>query len=222
MAAKGDESGPNFFGYPEEFARTFNTSRISEEQLEVARRSRVFIANVFPNFAILALPMTEDGAKHAPTGIITIRTWQPKGPGKVEVWNWFATYRNMTPEQKERVYKSGLGTFSMGGAFEMDDTEPMASICRNGQSSAVDRLGFTLNYQMGLPGVGIAKRVPEGEWPGPGVVYDSRFEEGVMRNMYRFYADLMRTPEGEWPSTELDADRQTSPVPAGSVREDQS
>jgi hypothetical protein len=171
------------------------------------------IANVFPNFAVLAFPMSEDGAKYAPTGIITVRTWQPKGAGKVEAWNWFSTYKNMTPEQKDRVYKAGLGTFSMGGAFEMDDTEPMGSIVRSGRSAAVDRLGFTLNYQMGLPGAGIAKRIPDGQWPGPGVVYDSRFEEGVMRNMYRFYADLMCAPIGEWPSLILDESRTTAPLP---------
>lgn len=207
MANEGDDSGPNYFGYPSEFSDTFDASHISAEQLEIARRSRVFIGNVFPNFAVLALPMTEDGSKHAPTGIITVRTWQPKGAGKVEVWNWFIGYKNMTPEQKERVYKAGLGTFSMGGSFEMDDTEPMMSIVRNGRSVAVDRLGFKLNYQMGMNGVGIAEQVPQGEWPGPGVVYKSRFEEGVMRNMYRYYTALMHdNGTGAWPIVKLGDD----------------
>lgn len=208
--AKEDESiGPEFFGYPESLIETFNTSQITPEQFEIARRSRVVIANVFPNFAVLAFPMSEDGAQHAPTGIITIRTWQPKGVGQVEAWNWFATYKNMTDEQKERVYRAGLGTFSMGGVFEMDDTEPMGSIVRSGRSVAVDRLGFKLNYQMGMPGKGIAKQVPSEQWPGPGVVYDSRFEEGVMRNMYRFYVDMMRSPYDQWPDLSLDETRTT-------------
>ena len=62
MAPNDDEPGPKFFGYPERVAETFTSERISEDQLNVARRSRVFVGNVFPNFSILALPMTEDGA----------------------------------------------------------------------------------------------------------------------------------------------------------------
>lgn len=202
MAPTEDEPGPKFFGYPEHLVETFNTSRISEHQLDVARRSRVFVGNVFPNFSILALPMTEDGAHHAPTGVLTIRTWQPHGPGQVEVWNWFCAYKNMTPDQKDRAYKAGLGTFSMGGSFEMDDTEPWITVGRTGRSVAAELLDFKLNYQMGQPGIGIAKRVED--WVGPGVVYWSRYEEGVQRNLFRFYSDMMRAPAGVWPKSSIE------------------
>ncbi|GAA3251439.1 aromatic ring-hydroxylating dioxygenase subunit alpha [Pseudonocardia petroleophila] len=197
MAPTEDEPGPKFFGYPEDLAATFDTSRISEHQLNVARRSRVFVGNVFPNFSILALPMTEDGSSHPPTGILTIRTWQPKGPGQVEVWNWFCAYKNMSPEQKERTYRAGLGTFSMGGSFEMDDTEPWITVSRTGRSVAAEVLDFSLNYQMGMPGVGIAKQVDD--WPGPGIAYWTRYEEGVQRNLFSFYSRMMQAAPGQWP-----------------------
>lgn len=198
MALEDGDPGPRFFGYPDDLAATFDTQRISAEQLQAARRSRVFVGNVFPNFSILALPMTEDGASYPPTAVLTLRTWQPKGAGKVEVWNWFAGYKNMTQEQKQRSYTAGLGTFSMGGSFEMDDTEPWITIGRTGRSATAELLNFKLNYQMGLAGIGIAERVHSG-WPGPGIVYKTRYEEGVQRNLFRFYADLMRAKPGEWP-----------------------
>jgi nitrite reductase/ring-hydroxylating ferredoxin subunit len=198
MAMAESDPGPRYFGYPDDLVETFGAERISAEQLHAARMSRVFVGNVFPNFSILALPMTEDGATYPPTAVLTLRTWQPKGPGKVEVWNWFAGYKNMTPEQKMRSYTAGLGTFSMGGSFEMDDTEPWITISRTGQSVSADLLDFRLNYQMGLPGIGIAERVHSG-WPGPGIVFKTRYEEGVQRNLFRFYADLMRARPGEWP-----------------------
>lgn len=198
MAMSEQEPGPRYFGFAPELVESFKPEKISSEQLNAARMSRVFVGNVFPNFSMLVLPMTEDPA-HAPTGIITIRVWQPKGPGKVEVWNWFAGYKNMSPQLKDRVYKAGLGTFSMGGSFEMDDTEPWITISRMGKSPAADLLDFNLNYQMGMPGVGIAKRVEKG-WPGPGEVFQTRYEEGVQRNMWRFYAKLMRCEPGEWPT----------------------
>jgi phenylpropionate dioxygenase-like ring-hydroxylating dioxygenase large terminal subunit len=202
IAPTEDEPGPNFFGYPDDLAATFNTERISQHQLDVARRSRVFVGNVFPNFSILALPMTEDGANHPPTGVLTIRTWQPHGPGQVEVWNWFCAYKNMSDEQKDRAYRAGLGTFSMGGAFEMDDTEPWITVGRTGRSVASEALDFQLNYQMGMPGVGIAHTVDD--WPGPGVVYWTRYEEGVQRNLFRYYSEIMQAPPGVWPKTDIE------------------
>jgi hypothetical protein len=199
MAMAETDPGPRFFGYPEDIVATFDTKRISAEQLHAARMSRVFVGNVFPNFSILALPMSEDASTHVPTAVLTLRTWQPKGPGKVEVWNWFAGYKNMSAEQKRRTYTAGLGTFSMGGSFEMDDTEPWITVSRTGRSVSAELLDFQLNYQMGLPGIGISERLHTG-WPGPGVVYKTRYEEGVQRNLFRFYADLMRAKAGEWPA----------------------
>jgi len=204
MADDPDEPGPKFFGFPDDVAAKFDTSRISEHQLDIARRSRVMVGNVFPNFSLLAIPLTEDGSKHPPTGIVTIRCWQPKGPGQIEIWNWFLGYKGMSDEQKDRAYRAGLGTFSMGGAFEMDDTEPWITVGRTGRSVAAELLDFRLNYQMGMPGVGIATKVDD--WPGPGVTYRTRYEEGVQRNMYRYYAAMMRAERGEWPKVGLDED----------------
>jgi hypothetical protein len=204
MATSDDEPGPRFFGYPPEFAGSFSTARITPEQLAIARRSRVFVGTVFPNLSILALPMTEDGARFPPTAVLTIRVWQPKGPGRVEVWNWFAAYKDMTAEQKDRAYKAGLGTFSMGGVFEMDDTEPWITTSRTGASATAELLEFRLNYRMGLPGIGIAERVETG-WPGPGIVYRSRYEEGVQRNLLRFYGQMMSAEPGRWPVLDFGA-----------------
>ncbi|HJT92998.1 MAG TPA: Rieske 2Fe-2S domain-containing protein [Mycobacterium sp.] len=199
MADNEDDPGPKFRGTPDDLAATFDTARISEDQLRIAKRTRVFVGNVFPNFSIVAAPLTEDSKRYGPTGVLSIRCWQPAGPNSIEVWNWFCSYKNATPEQKERAYKAGLGTFSMGGIFEMDDSEPWLTTTRTGSSVAAEVLGLDLNYQMGLDGIGESKRVTE--FPGPGVVYSPRHEEGVHRNFYRFYTDLMKAPEGKWPES---------------------
>jgi hypothetical protein len=100
------------------------------------------------------------------------------------------------------VYKSGLASFSMGGVFEMDDTEPWILAARTGRSVTAEVLDFKLNYKMGLPGVGISKRTEN--WAGPGVVYSPRYEEGVQRNFFRFYSELMGAERGSWPKFSLD------------------
>jgi len=206
MAASEEEPGPRFFGFPEELNSTFDTSRISQHQLDAARMSRVFVGNVFPNFSILLLPTTDDPSKHPATGMLTIRCWQPKGPGKIEAWNWFLGYKNMTPELKQRTYASGLATFSMGGTFEIDDTEPWITIARTGRSVAGEKLQMDMNYEMGLPGVGIATQIKDGSWPGPGIVYKSRFEEGVQRNLFRFYGAMMSAPPDRFPALRFETE----------------
>jgi phenylpropionate dioxygenase-like ring-hydroxylating dioxygenase large terminal subunit len=196
--APGDAPGPEFCGYPQRLIETFSTARISAEQLEIARRSRVVVGTVFPNFSFLTLPMTEDNETQEPTGILVIRTWQPAGEGKIAVWNWFCGYGNMTEEEKIRTRRAGLGTFSMGGVFEMDDAEPWITTSRTGRSVAADVLGMRLNYRMGMPEHAHASRVKD--WPGPGISYWPRYEEGVLRNFYRFYHQMMTAPPGKWPS----------------------
>jgi hypothetical protein len=53
-----------------------------------------------------------------------------------------------------------------------------------------------------MPGIGISKRVSS--WPGPGIVYSPRYEEGVHRNLYRFYAELMSTDTDQWPQVVME------------------
>jgi hypothetical protein len=200
MAMSENDPGPRFIGFPEELAESFNTSSISEDQLHAARMARVIVGNVFPNLTFIALPVSEDSSK-PPVAAITLRTWQPKGPDHIEVWNWFFAYKNASTEQKQRSYTAGLGTFSMAGLFEMDDSEPWMSLVKTGRSVAAELLDMKFNYQRGLPGLGLATKVES--FPGPGVVYTPRYEEGVQRNLYKFYADMMLSSPGQWPDTKV-------------------
>ena len=115
MAPSEDAPGPRFFAYPEEVAATFNSSRISPEQLRIAGRSRVFVGNVFPNFSFL-------------NSMHTIRVWHPRGPDKLEVWAWGLVPRAAPPEVREAWRLSISRTFSVAGVFEQDDGENWSQI----------------------------------------------------------------------------------------------
>ena len=195
MADAPDEPGPRFFGAPDELVESFHAGIIGEEKFEVARRSRLMVANVFPNLSLIATPVTEDASMPA-IGFVSLRVWQPIGPQKIEIWNWFFAYKNLTPEQKKRVYRAAIGSFSVAGLFEMDDTDPWSTTCVTGASVAAEKLGLDFNYKMGLENIGVSKPVPD--WPGPGIAYAPRFDEGVQRNLYNFYGELMRSPDN-WP-----------------------
>lgn len=192
IAPDGEEPGPAFFGLPAELTDAFEAAGLTTAQLDVARRTRVMVGTVFPNFSILAQPATEDVDAFPATGVLTIRVWQPRGHGQLEVWSWFCGYTRMTAEQRQRSYTAGLATVSFGGSFEMDDAEPWAATAHTAKGVAAEVLGLTFNYQMGTDGVGRSALVTD--WPGPGVVVSPRYEEGVQRNFLRFYSQLMTGP----------------------------
>ena len=103
MAVDGAWADPEFYGLPGPVAATFGPERVTPTQLGIARRSRVFVGNVFPNFSVLAQPATEDAGSHPATGVLAFRTWQPLGPDRMEVWSWFCAYRNMTADPPDPV-----------------------------------------------------------------------------------------------------------------------
>ena len=101
---------------------------------------------VFPNFSYLS-----NG---------TMRVWQPRGPGEIEVWAWGAVPEIAPPEIKEALRINILRTFSPSGLLEQDDGENWNEI----QKVLRGRVARSqpLNARMGL---GHANR-DEGDFSG--------------------------------------------------------
>ena len=189
MAPDPDDPGPKFWGYAPEVVDLFDPGCVDETQFDFARRSRISVGTVFPNLSFLVYPGTADPATEEPTGLATVRQWQPRGPGRLEVWSWVLAWRG-TPEQvRKRAYRAAIGTFGSAGLFEQDDTEPWQSISRTAGSVFARRQGLALNYTMGSNPSSGAQLVEQ--WVGPGLAYAPRYEEGVHRNFYRRWCDFM-------------------------------
>lgn len=188
-----DAPGPQFCGLTQDIVDKIDMSHLSHEQREIARRTRVAVGTVFPNFSFLAIPLTVDPETVPHTYMMTVRAWQPRGPKEMDVWSWALVFKEMPEEVKRRSYRVVAGNFSPSGIFEQDDTEPWATITRAGGSLYARRFGFKLNYQMGLEGIGAVEQVSD--WPGPGTVYFPRFEEGVQRSLWTEWLKYMTTPE---------------------------
>jgi phenylpropionate dioxygenase-like ring-hydroxylating dioxygenase large terminal subunit len=184
-----DDPGPKFWGYPEEVVKMFNPDRVTPEQFELARRSRVSVGTIFPNFSFLQLPLTHSPRDTPPQGMLTVRMWQPKGPGQMEVWVWFMCPKGVSEEFRTLTYRAAMGTFSSSGIFEQDDAEPWQSVSRTGGTVFARKANMLLNYQMGLPGFGTAKLASD--FPGPGAAFWPRYEEGVQRGLYRRWLEFM-------------------------------
>jgi phenylpropionate dioxygenase-like ring-hydroxylating dioxygenase large terminal subunit len=196
MAPDPNDPGPKYLGYPEELVATFE-NELTSEQREIARRARVMVGTVFPNFGFLGLPLTHD-PRIPPTGILTIQMFRPLDHDRTEMWAWYLVWKKAPEELKEQSYRAAMGTFSSSGTFEQDDAEPWASISRAGGSAFARKVGMKYNFQMGLEGIGCAALADD--FPGPGVVFWPRFEEGIQRSLYRRWLDYM-TAEEYPPST---------------------
>ncbi|MEV6119307.1 Rieske 2Fe-2S domain-containing protein [Streptomyces sp. NPDC052077] len=189
IANDPDEPGPKFWGFDQQVTEMFRQGDLTEEQFDIARRSRICVGTVFPNLSFIIAPLTEDPA-HPPTGLISLRQWQPRGSGQMEIWNWVLAWKGTPEHIRERSYRASIGTFGPAGLFEQDDTEPWQSITQMSGTAYGRAIDLKLNYQMGHDDIGFVKEVKD--WPGPGKVFAPRYEEGVQLNFYRQWAHYLK------------------------------
>jgi hypothetical protein len=66
---------------------------------------------VFPNFSQLRATSR------------TTRVWQPRGPGRTEVWSYVFIDKAAPAAVKEAIRLAGLRGFSPSASFEQDDMD---------------------------------------------------------------------------------------------------
>lgn len=177
-----------FWAYPPEVQALFRDNGLTPEQLDLARRSVVHTGTVFPNLSLIHLGGTDDPAK-PPAAYLSLRQWQPRGPGRMEAWSWVLVPKGSPEEYKRRALKVAVATFSPSGNFEQDDSVVWGRVTRPAGGVFAAKAGILLNYQMGLPDMSLTRELDG--WPGPGVVYDSNLEEGVQRTFFRHWIRMM-------------------------------
>jgi phenylpropionate dioxygenase-like ring-hydroxylating dioxygenase large terminal subunit len=175
---------PYFWGYPPEVKALFAQGELSPAQFELAKISRNHTINVFPNLSFLHTDYTEAPGKDSVT-VLSMRLWQPTGPGRMVTWNWSLLPVGAPEWYKERVVRAVATNLSASGVFEQDDSSVWGGIPRAAAGVFARKAQAKLNYQMGL------ERIPIGDWPGPGTVYASAFEEGNFRTFLRHWLKQM-------------------------------
>jgi phenylpropionate dioxygenase-like ring-hydroxylating dioxygenase large terminal subunit len=149
--------------------------RLKEKLSE--RQARVFAlghGNVFPNFSF------NDFSSLRQTGFYL---WHPKGPDKMEVWQWCAVDRAAPKIIKERSRLDFSRGQSATGFFGQDDSENFEQVTEATRGFIAQQRHF--NYQMGLGHEGEVKA--EG-FPG---CFGPHLSEHCQRNFYRYWADLV-------------------------------
>jgi phenylpropionate dioxygenase-like ring-hydroxylating dioxygenase large terminal subunit len=128
------------------------------------------VGTVFPNFSILR------GTSR------TFRVWQPRGPGKTEVWSWVFADKAAPPEVKKAIRLTGVRGFSPSGTFEQDDMDNWQECTQTCRGIVSRRM--PLNTQMGLGHDRFDADL--NAWAS-----DFRYSESNHRQFYRRWGQLM-------------------------------
>jgi phenylpropionate dioxygenase-like ring-hydroxylating dioxygenase large terminal subunit len=174
---------PPFWGYPEDAIERAKISLPSREQFDVAYQTRIMLGSVFPNLSIHNPIRRPDHHYEGNVPMMTLRVWNPLGPGRIEIFSWFAVERDMSEEFKKLSSWSYLRSFGISGTFEQDDAEIWTHIARNAGT-------FTgrvqkVNYQMGVD------VEPDPDWVGPGVAMPVNFTDANLLGFYERWLELM-------------------------------
>jgi phenylpropionate dioxygenase-like ring-hydroxylating dioxygenase large terminal subunit len=168
------ELGPEVVDYVKA-CRSRLEKRLSPKQAAVYTWG---VGNIFPTFAIQnfrALRPCE------------LYVWQPRGPGRIDVWQWCALDRDAPATVRQQATRYFLRHQSAGGLFGEDDTDNFEQL--TAATRGVIGQSCPSNYQMGMGHEASAQ--PEG-YPG---YFGYRISEHCQRKFYSYWAELMTAHE---------------------------
>jgi len=101
---------------------------LSPRQKEVLATGPPFAGGVFPNFSwqIFQLP----AANGEMSSMMTIRTFNPRGPDRTEVMAWVMVEKDAPQAVKDSIRKTTIQNVSSSGMVEQDDSEMFVSVQR--------------------------------------------------------------------------------------------
>lgn len=126
----------------------------------------------------------------APEAFFFIRTWQPVGPGEVEIWTWTMAHPDSTEEEMRARDRSLNFTFGPTGMLGQDDLVVFSRSQRAARGAVGSRQYVNYGYSNGVPD----KRgylSEDGEWPGPGTVWIGFPGDDQIWNFYLRWLQLM-------------------------------
>jgi phenylpropionate dioxygenase-like ring-hydroxylating dioxygenase large terminal subunit len=134
-----DEGHGPWFAQPLPEVADYLRAHQAEVEARLGReRTHVFspiAGTVFPNLSIHWLAHS-------------IRLWQPRGPGKMEIWSWTVFDRAAPPAIKQALHQASQFRFSPTGVFEQDDMDNWAQVTSTAGGTIARR--HPANYQMNL------------------------------------------------------------------------
>lgn len=98
------------------------------------KQAGINVANMFPNFTWHPAPL--------------VRCWQPRGPGKTEIWSYCIVDKKAPPEVKAAMRRNHTLTFSASGIVEQDDMNNFIQVTSTSRSPRGKNV--PINQMMGI------------------------------------------------------------------------
>ncbi|WP_081482992.1 SRPBCC family protein [Bordetella petrii] len=101
------------------------------------------------------------------------------------VFSWVLTEKEASDEWKALARETYVRTFGTSGMLEQDDAEMWKGITRVTKGYIASR-NLKFIYRMGID-----RKPEQGDWPGPGTVYQGDYSEANQLNIWRQWEKLM-------------------------------
>jgi hypothetical protein len=154
---------------------------LTPEQVRLLTDYRPGVGQVFPTAAFINGGAI--GADLKPAAAISLRTWVPRGPDKVEVLYWCMVERDAPEAYKAQMRRATIQVYTSSGLIDQDDAEAWSGTQRViGGAMAQSRRS---TYR-GLLGI----RQPP-DWPAGGLVHDGPSSDDNQWNWWMRYREFM-------------------------------
>lgn len=182
----GFREGLRYVGYPDVMIdRMAEVFSAGQQSLAGDSGFMPSAATLFPNLSFVHnWPQVDADGRITP--FVSVRLWQPIGPGETEVYSWFCVAADAPDDYKEASYKAYLMCFGSSGMFEQDDVENWVSITTTARGSMARRL--LLNNRMGIDHDGQPIKPQHEGFGAPGTAYQG-FGEHNQRHWFSLWAD---------------------------------
>ncbi len=175
---------PDYAGFAPQLVPHYQQTLNTNQQRFLARGLTKVMTN-FPNTSWVESSVRFDG-KSPPVPFCNLRTWQPLGAQRTEVWNWLLIEKEAAEEFKQASYEIGIRTFSVGGTFDQDDAEAWAAINHGCRGTIGAR------YPVDFRGTRYYRDKPIADFHGPGTAYPSTYSEMSEFALLIHWQKLMR------------------------------
>jgi len=175
---------PDFAGFSPDLVPLYR-QKLNAAQAGFMARGLTKVMTTFPNTSWVESSVRFNPDR-PPVPFCNLRTWQPLGAQKTEVWNWLLIEKEAAEELRKESYEMGIRTFSAAGTFDQDDAEAWSAINLGSRGT----IGST--FLADFRGVRYYRdRKIEG-FPGPGTAYPSTYSEMSEFNLLLHWQKLMQ------------------------------
>lgn len=163
------EGMPPFASYPQELIPSYREA-LNDVQFGLLSNMLSGVQTTFPNFSWVQAPVSFS-PDEPPVSFLAARVWNPLGPERTEIWDWFFVEKEAPEEWKRMSMRNAVRTFSAAGTFDQDDAEAWAGInlAFRGDVARQEKVNFQAVRAFR------DKRIDD--FPGPGRIYPSAYGE---------------------------------------------